>query len=330
MKTIDLELDKLNIGGGTQQRPLDETAVAEYAQLLKDGSEPPPIHAVFDGKDYWPWDGFHRYHAARKAGRKTIKVTATNGTLRDAIWLSFSANKDHGVRRQKGVVKDIILKILADPDWKKVPQTDIAKHVGTSAGYISDCVASIRKRIDAQPAAKKDRPTEKKVNRGGKTYTMETGKIGKKKPLTSADDPDVFYDPPAEKTATPEPTASEPEPAPEQPKDEMGNPLNPTIAKVFARRQTLKDYMRQISEIKCAVLKSIEQKDELFREISAAQVKANCENLYRQFNFAIPYALCPLHADDPLGRKTCTGCKETGWVTQAAYDRIMASKKRSA
>lgn len=322
MKTIDLELDKLNIGGGTQQRPLDETAVAEYAQLLKDGSESPPIHAVFDGKDYWPWDGFHRYHAARKAGRKTIKVTATNGTLRDAIWLSFSANKDHGVRRQKGVVRAIILKILADSQWRDIPYREISEHVGVSRTYISECASSGRKRPD--------RPSEKRVTRNGKTYTMETGRIGKKKPLTSADDPDVFYDPPAEKAAPPEPTASEPEPAPEQPKDEVGNLLNPTIAKVFARRQTLKDYMRQISEIKCAVLKSIEQKDELFREISAAQVKANCENLYRQFSFAIPYALCPLHADDPLGRKTCTGCKETGWVTQAAYDRIMASKKRSA
>ena len=141
---------------------------------------------------------------------------------------------------------------------------------------------------------------------------METANIGQ----PTEPDPDNFYDHKADK--------------PEQVKDEVGNVLNPEIAKVFERRQELKEYMRRISEMKCAVLKAIDLKDALFREISAAQIKANCENLYRQFSFAIPYALCPLHADDPLGRKTCTGCKETGWVTQAAYDRIMASKKRSA
>jgi len=307
-----LPLDQIRIDGGTQQRQLDESAVADYIQLLKDGSEAPPINVVFDGKDYWPWDGFHRYHAASKAGIKTIAAIVTKGTQRDAVWLSFSANKDHGVRRQKGVIKDIILKILADPDWKKVSQHDIARHVGTSHGYVRDCIASMRIRIDAPPAAKKNRPTQKQVHRGGKSYTMETANIGQ----PAEPDPDNFYDHKADK--------------PEQVKDEVGNVLNPEIAKVFERRQELKEYMRRISEMKCAVLKAIDLKDALFREISAAQIKANCENLYRQFSFAIPYALCPLHADDPLGRKTCTGCKETGWVTQAAYDRIMASKKRSA
>ncbi len=46
--------------------------------------------------------------------QRVTSASVSVGTQRDAVWLSFAANKDHGVRRAKGVVKEIIEKILKD------------------------------------------------------------------------------------------------------------------------------------------------------------------------------------------------------------------------
>ena len=37
------------------------------------------------GGNYWLVDGFHRYHAARKAGKTTIMAKVSPGTQRSAI-----------------------------------------------------------------------------------------------------------------------------------------------------------------------------------------------------------------------------------------------------
>jgi uncharacterized ParB-like nuclease family protein len=142
-QTIDIDL--IRIDGGTQQRPLDEDALTEYTTRLVDGSKPPPVQVVFDGKDYWLWDGFHRYHAHLKAGLKRIMVMPRRGTPSDAVWLSFGANKDHGVRRQKGVLREILERILTSDQWKSTSQQKIAEHVGCSREYVNHVAAEMKK-----------------------------------------------------------------------------------------------------------------------------------------------------------------------------------------
>jgi len=61
-KLIPLEL--IELSGGTQQRPLDDKWVDEIVALLKDKTEFPPVELIFDGKNYWLVDGFHRYNTA--------------------------------------------------------------------------------------------------------------------------------------------------------------------------------------------------------------------------------------------------------------------------
>ena len=96
-----LKLSAIHIGEGTQQREIDAETLVAYTELIGDGAEFPPIEVVHDGKTYHLWDGFHRYFAHRDAGKATILANIRTGTLRDAIWLSFSANKDHGLPRQQ-------------------------------------------------------------------------------------------------------------------------------------------------------------------------------------------------------------------------------------
>ena len=72
----ELKLTDVRIDGGTQPRAkIDLDVVAEYAERLDAGDVFPPVEVVFDGKDYWLWDGFHRYHGHARAKRKTIAVS---------------------------------------------------------------------------------------------------------------------------------------------------------------------------------------------------------------------------------------------------------------
>jgi hypothetical protein len=59
---------------------LPET-VQTYIERLKRGDKLPPVRVRFDGKSYWLEDGFHRFEAARKIGRKTIAAEVIPGTL---------------------------------------------------------------------------------------------------------------------------------------------------------------------------------------------------------------------------------------------------------
>lgn len=86
-----IELKNIRIDGGTQQRPLSQDGLDRYRERHEGGEDFPAIETVFDGKDHWLWDGFHRYHVARTMRDTVIMAHVTKGTQRDAVWLSFSA-----------------------------------------------------------------------------------------------------------------------------------------------------------------------------------------------------------------------------------------------
>jgi len=137
MNTRAIRLDLISLEEGTQQRPLDEDVVSRYLSLMADGTKCSPVEAVSDGVNFWLWDGFHRCECAYRRGDKTIAAYVAKGTLRDAIWLSFSANRDHGLPRQRGVAQKIVEQILTDKAWAKKSLSAIARHVGVTQGYVS-------------------------------------------------------------------------------------------------------------------------------------------------------------------------------------------------
>ena len=169
-----INIESIRLDGGTQPRSaLDYGVVGEYAEALQGGAKFPAVTVFYDGTDYWLSDGFHRVTAAVRAGLNEIEADVHQGSRRDAQWHSFSANKSHGLRREKGDAKRAIEKILNDAEWAKVPQTKIAEHVGVSQGYVSQIQAHLisSNKIDRGPV---------EVNRNGKTYTQNTENIGKR------------------------------------------------------------------------------------------------------------------------------------------------------
>ena len=78
----DLALADVRIDGNTQQRPIDDNVVLRYQALIADGVEFPPVEVVFDGHNYWLYNGFHRLHSHRKLGKKYIKADIFEGIKR--------------------------------------------------------------------------------------------------------------------------------------------------------------------------------------------------------------------------------------------------------
>ena len=62
MHEKDLELEKIDIYGGTQARvATNDEAVSSYSESMMEGAEFPPVIVYFDGAKYWLADGFHRF-----------------------------------------------------------------------------------------------------------------------------------------------------------------------------------------------------------------------------------------------------------------------------
>ena len=98
MNTLIIPIKSLDLSFQTRYGLMDET-VAEYAELMSDGVEFPPV-SVYDISGVLSLvDGYHRVAAATQLKRDTIAAVVTPGTRADALRASVIANGKHGHRR---------------------------------------------------------------------------------------------------------------------------------------------------------------------------------------------------------------------------------------
>jgi hypothetical protein len=123
-----IELNKIRLDGGTQPRKeIDEPLVQHYTEVLLDGKDKfPPVDLWFDGKSYWPSDGFHRYHAHKRAGFKDIEATVNKGTKRDAFLACLKANGKHGKPRTPDERRYVVQMALEDIELGEKTDVEIA------------------------------------------------------------------------------------------------------------------------------------------------------------------------------------------------------------
>jgi hypothetical protein len=159
---------------------LDESVINEYAEAMKNGDEFPPIDIYRDGDDNYVADGFHRIKGAIKAGLTEFKAKIKEGTIRDAILHSVSANSTHGLRRTNLDKRNAVEKLLVDPEWQLWSDRKIADKCAVSPST----VAKVRNDLSVQVGQIQERNFE----RNGKTHTMNTTNIGAKK----EDSPEYF------------------------------------------------------------------------------------------------------------------------------------------
>lgn len=224
MNTKSIKIASIRIDGGTQARAsLDQSTVHEYAEAMERGDSFPPVVVYFDGSAYWLADGFHRYFGSQKIGALNIDADVRNGTKRDAILFSLSANANHGLRRTNADKRKAVETLLADEEWSKWSDRKIADACGVSHEFVRQ-----RRETICQPLT--DSPT-RTVERNGSTYTQNTANIGKAKPVES------------DSTTAPKPAARQVEQKPEAvptDADELAE-LHHTITDLAAENERLSD-----------------------------------------------------------------------------------------
>lgn len=146
-----IDINKIRVDGGTQSRKqVYEDTVTSYTELMIEGVVFKGVDVFDDGKDIWLANGFHRYHAHKRAGYKTIECNVITGTKRDAWIFSRSANSDHGLPRTIEEKRDIVISVLEDIEYAESSDRQIAKICNVSAMT----VGRVRKALELNKKAK--------------------------------------------------------------------------------------------------------------------------------------------------------------------------------
>lgn len=148
MKTKAVKLSEIVIDAGTQQREsINDVVVEEYAEALRCGAKFPAVTLYFDGVSYYLADGFHRYHAHKTVeGMQDILADVYEGTKRDAVLFSASANGAHGIRLSNADKRKSVLVLLLDKEWSQWSDSKIAKHCHVTQPF----VGKVRKELNPQ------------------------------------------------------------------------------------------------------------------------------------------------------------------------------------
>jgi hypothetical protein len=157
---------------------IHQETVDEYTEAMRNGDKFPPV-VVFRDDDvfYWLADGFHRFEAAKEAGRTFIQAEIRAGGKREAILHAVGANAIHGLRRTNMDKRNSVLKLLKDREWSRWSDREIArqckvdhKTVARIRGELSGEIPQIQNPI-------------RKVTRRGKTYNQNTRNIGMRRQI---------------------------------------------------------------------------------------------------------------------------------------------------
>lgn len=157
-----IKLQKIRLDGGTQPRKeIDEPLVQHYTEVLLEGKDQfPPIDLWFDGKSYWPSDGFHRFHAHKRAGFLDIEAIVNQGTKRDAFLACLKANGKHGKPRTPEERRYVVKMALEDIELGEKTDVEIAAICDVS----SMTVGRVRKAMGLEKS--------NRVNQDGKSVNI--------------------------------------------------------------------------------------------------------------------------------------------------------------
>jgi len=288
--TKQLLIELIDLSSGTQTRPLDDETVKDYSDLIKDRVVLPPVDVVLDGGRYIPFDGYHRIAAHKSLGRKHIKANVRTGSLREAIWLSYSSNKTHGLKRQKGVKKDILTKIFQDKDWSQKPISEIAKHVGCGRQYASEIKNELSYGVVTRHHSERSDSVE--VTRKGTTYKQRSQE-------------------------------REHRPAKElngEMLDFAGNDIPYELREIWLGKVVIQEKINELDKIKNHVQHMVEDGNPSWGLLNTTAFHADYQNMRNRLKGAMLFAVCPYcNGSLLIDGKPCSACHNTGFVNEVTY-----------
>lgn len=134
-----LQVAELVLDASLQCRAaIDDETVNSYAESMREGATFPPIRVVHVEGQLLVVDGWHRLHATKQAGLKTIAAQVRPGTRREALLSAIAANADHGKSRTIEDKRRAVRALLQDPEWCCLASRELAKLAGTSHTFINE------------------------------------------------------------------------------------------------------------------------------------------------------------------------------------------------
>ena len=162
----------------TQSRDrICKKTVQEYAEQMEAGYVLPAVVVYWDGETYWLADGFHRYQAAEKLEQKAIDCEVHQGTMRDALKYSFTANIKHGLRRTNADKRKAVKMAMDDEEWKNLSARDRAKLCGVSNTFVSNILPTLGVSTVDTPKATL---AETEIGKGGKRRSAKKHRSAEK------------------------------------------------------------------------------------------------------------------------------------------------------
>jgi len=152
---------------------IHQEAVDDYAHAMEQGDKFPALTVFFDGVHYYLADGYHRYHAAKKAGKVSAECDVINGTFREAQLYATGVNAKHGMRRTHADKRKAVMTLLDDFEWSQWNNSEIARRAGVSVPFVSNL----------RQSGSDEKPTSVK-------YTTPTGKVAERKASITKKDPE--------------------------------------------------------------------------------------------------------------------------------------------
>jgi ParB-like chromosome segregation protein Spo0J len=184
-----VKLDDIRIDGETQFRDqINQDVVKQYTENMRDGDVFPAIKATFDGKNYWLYDGFHRYFAAHDLGFKDIEVEYKPGTREDAQDLALGANGDHGLQRNNASKRKSVEAALGMERHANKSNLEIAKLCKVSDTFVASIRDPEAKKKQAEKIARHYKKKFGSTEPSGSTE-VKVGDVVEKQQLGSTEDP---------------------------------------------------------------------------------------------------------------------------------------------
>lgn len=339
-------LNQIVLDDQIQTRPLDEYTVGLYAEAMEQDAEIfPPLKVVQEKNTYWLWDGFHRFAALKRVGKKEFVCEIQKGTKRDAFLLSLGANFRHGKPRDATTLRNIIEKIENDPELKRKTDGEIATLVNVSRPRINQLRQETRQKMSKGVSA---------YTSGGQTSTIPQNRIIKPETQILEElEEELATENPVnlgkemlnqakqttekrQETSVEEEGESEEDleieddddDKPKVPVDSGGWEIPEHLREIFEQKKILTGLMRQLEIIHGQINKMIASNHPVIMYLNPNAYLSAYRNYHSQLRFAIPYAVCRYCGGDGGIQKNCTVCKGVGWVNEAIYHATPSSLKQ--
>jgi hypothetical protein len=293
-KRTKVPLAKVKIDGDTQSRvKISTDTVSAYVDDL---DKLPPADLFFDGADYWLADGFHRYHAASKAGRTSIDANVHTGDRRDAVLFSVGANATHGLRRTNADKRKAVMTLLGDDEWSRWSDRKIADKCGVSHTFVSAT------REELKTPETNDEAEDESGNRCHSNVDSDSA--------TAISDAE----------ASDEEEQSDADTTPSV-KDELGTVLpTPDIRAAFELRKEFKLVLAALAQVKKSIRGLLNTPAGAFMD--EQDIEDRTRDVRHLVTFALPYAVCPF-----CNGNKCKACKQSGWMPEKVYEQLKGAAK---